>query len=188
MKICPQCRRSYADELSYCLSDGTPLADEPTLEPEEPTVVRPTPVRREKTKTGLIVLSVLAVILTLALGATIGILYVFWPRQQVAQQTPANGASASPSSTPQKSPPATPSPTSTRPTTPTPAATETPDSSSAEDESEPDSDRPDPPTSRISFRRGRSDETLSGTIGRRRSFVLYARGGQTLKATVRSDN
>lgn len=30
MKTCPKCGASYADELSFCLQDGTPLPARPT--------------------------------------------------------------------------------------------------------------------------------------------------------------
>jgi flagellar motility protein MotE (MotC chaperone) len=36
MKICPQCSRTYNDDILFCLSDGTPLA---VYAPEEQTVV-----------------------------------------------------------------------------------------------------------------------------------------------------
>jgi len=44
----------------------------------------------------------------------------------------------------------------------------------------------DPGTSRITFRRGSVGETVSGTIGNARGFVLRTLGGQYLSATVRS--
>ena len=44
----------------------------------------------------------------------------------------------------------------------------------------------DPGTTRISFRRGSIGETVSGTIGRQRSFVLRTLAGQYLSASVRS--
>ena len=44
----------------------------------------------------------------------------------------------------------------------------------------------DPGTTRITFRRGSVGETVSGTIGNSRSFVLRTLGGQYLSATVRS--
>src|SRR5687767_12310445 len=41
MMMCPQCGRVYADDLMYCLQDGSALAAEPaTIAEEEPTVVR----------------------------------------------------------------------------------------------------------------------------------------------------
>src|SRR5215203_925759 len=41
MRMCPQCGRVYADDLMYCLQDGSALSPEPpTVAEEEPTVVR----------------------------------------------------------------------------------------------------------------------------------------------------
>ena len=43
MKICPKCHKSYDDELSFCLQDGSPLVPEHEFgadEPEQETVIR----------------------------------------------------------------------------------------------------------------------------------------------------
>lgn len=44
----------------------------------------------------------------------------------------------------------------------------------------------DPPTARISFQRGNSQATVSGTVSSQRSYVLAARSGQYLSASVNS--
>ena len=40
---------------------------------------------------------------------------------------------------------------------------------------------------RISFRRGRAEETVTGSVNNFRSFVLYAKDGQDLTARIRSE-
>lgn len=196
MKTCPQCGKSFPDEYLFCLSDGTPLNadrtipyEEPTLiRHEEPTVVRP-PANRRRSAASTILLFVLAGILTLALGAAIGVLYVFWPRQAAVEQTKANDASPTPTVNRQVTEPKQTSETNTRPQrTPTPAEEE--DTPTQEEPPAPPDDEPvtDPGRTRISFRRGRAEETVSGNISSTRSFVLYAKNGQNLTARVRSDD
>src|SRR5688500_15579122 len=42
MRMCPECGRTYADDMIYCLQDGSALSPEPPSADagEEPTVVR----------------------------------------------------------------------------------------------------------------------------------------------------
>ena len=186
MKTCPQCGRTYPAEYAFCLSDGAPLnSPQPILSDETPTVVRP-PASSKKIATSTILLFILAAVLTLALGATVGILYVFWPRQAAVEQTKANEALPTPTPTrPVSEPKQTPE-TNTRPK---PTATPAPENNQATDEPPPPpivDYPPDPGTARISFRRGRADETISGSVNNSRSFVLYAKNGQNLTARVRS--
>jgi hypothetical protein len=187
MKTCPKCGRTFPAEYAFCLSDGAPLTSpQPVVSDEVPTVVRP-PTPRNKIPTSTILLFILAGVLTLALGATVGVLYVFWPRQTGVEQAKANVASPTPAPTrPVVEPKQTPE-TNTRPKlTPTPAADENPVTD--EPPYPPVVDAPDPGTTRITFRRGRADETVSGSVSNSRSFVLYARNGQNLSARVRSNN
>ena len=187
MKTCPQCGKTYPDEYAFCLSDGAPLPpNQPTFSEEQPTVVRPA-VPRKRRGAGTILLFILAGLLTLALGAAAGLLYVFWPRQaknEAAQTTApssptpaANRPASEPRPTPetQRTPSPTPSPDDDTSTTPKPPAPPGNENSR------------DPGTARISFRRGRSDETVAGTVNNSRSFVLYAKNGQNLSARIRSD-
>ena len=44
----------------------------------------------------------------------------------------------------------------------------------------------DPPTARITFHRGSIEETVTGTVVKKRSYVLRTLSGQTLSATIRS--
>jgi len=182
MKSCPQCGRSFPDEYSFCLSDGTTLISDPVRVDAEATVVRPQ--KRDRIKTSTILLFTLAVILTLTLGATIGVLYVFWPRQQAAEQSRIEEASPSPTATPREPPStATPERTIQPKRTPVPSTENTPTPP------RPSGDGPaaDPGVTRITFRPGRISDTVSGSVIKNRAYVLYAKNGQNLIATVRSN-
>jgi hypothetical protein len=181
MKSCPQCGRSFPDEYSFCLSDGTTLISDQVRVDEEATVVRPQ--TRDRIKTSTIVLFTLAIILTLTLGATIGVLYVFWPRQQTAQQAQIEEASPAPTVTPRPQSTAAPEKTIQPRRTPVPS---TDDASTPSRPPGPES-AADPGVTRISFRPGRISDTVSGTVIKNRAYVLYAKNGQNLMATVRSN-
>lgn len=205
MKRCPHCSHIYDDDMSFCLSDGTPLV---ALldEPDEPTVVRAEkkPAAAASSNTGLL-LKILAVgaILFFGLVVLAGVTaWIFWPRDITA--VPGNGNNAN-LTTP--APARTPTPTPTR----TVAANNNQSNLKAQQE-ELDRERkrlederrrleedkrqppatPDPPrfndpgTTRVSFRRGSVGETVSGTVGRQRGFVLRTLSGQNLSASVRS--
>ncbi|MEP6703663.1 MAG: hypothetical protein ABJB34_02545 [Acidobacteriota bacterium] len=190
MKTCPQCGKTYHDDYAFCLSDGAPLNPvQPISIHEEPTVVRASPVRKGPAK-GTIVLFIVACFLTLALGAAIGVLYTFWPSKAGTDQAKVNELSPTPLAPRSVSEPKQTPEANTRPQrSPTPADAEKP---KVDEPPTPPNDEPeaegDPGQTRISFRRGRADETISGTISNTRSFVLYAKSGQNLTARVRSNN
>lgn len=188
MKNCPVCQRTFPDEYSFCLTDGTPLdrvgdlSDEPTIVStapfaEDATVVKERPAPRRSRGRALIIF-VLAALLSLSLGITAAVLYYFWPRQNQQPQI----ATASPS--PTASTTATPVSPTPRPTTPKPIASP----SSTPTERPNDTQTSDPGTTRISFAAGRAQETIGGTLNNQRSFVLSARPGQTLSAQVNSND
>ncbi|MGD9560749.1 MAG: hypothetical protein AB7F88_01035 [Pyrinomonadaceae bacterium] len=195
--------------MSFCLSDGTPLV---ALldEPDEATVVRSGRSHKAaETAAGTgIGLKVLAAAIVLLLGFMVlgGVtLWIFWPRDGVVvtgNGTPNNNSK-------------TPTPTATRTAEPSPTQTVEKDDQAnirsqqeelererkrLEDErrrleeekrNPPDTPAPpptfnDPGTTRIKFRRGRVGETVSGTVGRQRSFALRTLAGQYLSSTVRS--
>ena len=181
MKSCPVCHRTFPDEYSFCLTDGTPLEDVGSLT-EEPTVVRSETAKpiEKKTRGRTIVIFVLAALLSLSLGITAAVVYFFWPRKTTnVTDNRETVAAASPTAT------VTPAPTE-RPTSPTPKP-----SASAQPSQSPDSGEQfagsDPGTTRIAFRPGRVVETLSLMINDRRSFVLTARAGQALRAEIADD-
>ncbi|MGD9588853.1 MAG: hypothetical protein AB7Q37_02695 [Pyrinomonadaceae bacterium] len=211
MKRCPQCNHVYTDDLSFCLSDGTPLIA--LLEDRDPeTVVRSTDRSQSPEPSGgALWLKVLAGLLVLFFGfiAVVGILaWVFWPRDIVIG--PGNN-NASNISSPTPTPPATFSPTPVPTRTVDNNANEISNIRSQQEELErerkrladerrrleeeknkpPATPKPpprfnDPGTTRLTFRRGSVGTTTSGTIGRQRGFVLRTLAGQYLSASVSS--
>lgn len=209
MKRCPQCSHVYTDDLSFCLSDGTPLV---ALldEPDEATVLRSgrRDVSVQAQASSTLWLKILAACVVLFFGFLLlgGVaVWIFWPREIVVVPGNGNGSNSN-TVTP------TPIPTATRTPAPTPAATPVggivdtereqleQERRRLEDERrrlEEEKRRPpatpgppprfnDPGTTRIAFRRGSTGETVSGTVGRQRSFVLWTLNGQYLSASVRS--
>jgi hypothetical protein len=215
MKRCPRCSQVYADDMSFCLSDGTPLVDlqadpEATVvspranETDQPTFVRShadlETVVRPAPKTAIWPKVLLAGIVLLfgALGVGGIALWLFWPREVVVVvQNNAN--------TPVQTPiTASPSPTRT-------ISNNASDPNLKREQDELDRERKrlederrrldeekrrvdtpprfnDPGTTRVAFRRGSTGETVSGTVGRQRSFVLRTMAGQYLSASVRSSD
>ncbi len=180
MKNCSVCGRSFPDEYSFCLTDGTPLGGSPILT-EEPTVVKERPIVKRSRRS--ILLFLLAALLSLSLGVSAAVLYYFWPRhttsQQIAPASPSPVASATLASI---SPSPTPQPTTPRPS---PSPDSTPGERLDDVPNEPGSD---PGITRITFRPGRAQETVEGTVRDQRSFLLTARPGQTLSARVDSSD
>jgi hypothetical protein len=191
MKRCPLCGRTFPDEYSFCLTDGTPLqtftaAEAPAILgvaplTEEATVVKERPTVRRSRARGIIIF-VLAALLSLSLGITAAVLYFFWPR--LSSNQPPQIATASP--TPTASAAASPTPTLTATPTPTASPISTP-SPQRTDEPAPPPEPSDPGTTRITFRAGRVHETVSGRVSDQRSFILSARPGQTLSAEIDSE-
>lgn len=183
MKSCPSCQRTFPDEYSYCLTDGTPLENVGSLT-EEPTVVRPdrptpdtTPSTKRRRGRGILIF-LLAALLSLSLGVTAAVLYFFWPRKTDNSE---NRVTASPTPTVSATPTErSPSPTPKPSPSPQPSASATPDPGEQLGGS-------DPGTTRITFRPGRTVETISVTVQDRRSFVLTARAGQYLRAEIADD-
>jgi hypothetical protein len=203
MKRCPKCSHVYADDMSFCLSDGTPLV---ALldDPDEPTVVRPLrkeAVTQPAAASGLW-LKILAAVVVLFFGLIVvaGVAaWILWPRDVVVVPNGNNSNVL------------TPTPTPIRTLTPVPTATGSGIVDTEREKLEQERTRleeerrrleeekrrppatPDPPprvndpgTARISFRRGGIGETVSGLIGRQRSYVLRTLNGQYLSASVHS--
>jgi len=185
MKSCPVCGRTFPDEYSFCLTDGTPLAGIESLSEEATVVIKRPAIKRYSGRR--ILVFVLAALLCLSLGATAAVLYFFWPRQSANGDQPI--ATASPTPTVDAS---TPKPQRTTPEpTPSPrerVADQTPVNRAEVGSPEPPIplDVPDPGPTRISFRPGRVQQTVSGSVSDRRSFILSARAGQRLSANVTS--
>lgn len=197
MKQCPQCGSTYSDDtLNYCLTDRTSLV--PVEVPdEETTVIRPQSAARE-TQVLAAEPGVSPVFKYLAIGFGIFLLLLagaglaawsFWNSRsdQTAQQTlnvptPEGGTAAS--RTPTNSNKETNRGESSTPV-PSPSATRT----AVADVSPTPAPKPpasDPGTGRISFKKGSTSQTMSGTLVHDRSFVLRTMAGQTLNARVSS--
>jgi len=190
MSRCPRCEQSFPDDYSFCLSDGTVLVADA---PEQPTVVVPRPEIQQSPPVRHGVSPAFAY-LAIGLLALIGGAGLLWwmqsnstvaedakastpePRTEIANTLP-NSANSSPTRTQEKQKP-TPEAEKleapkTTPNKPLPVHPPAPPKSG---------------TSRIRFRRGRVQETTSGSIGSERSYVLYTLSGQYLSGSVNSDN
>jgi len=194
----------------FCLSDGTPLVGL-NDEVEQQTVIRSTSADRvvkPDDSSGSIfkyISVALASLLVLVLIGGIGAVWILWPRPPVANIPPKNDLLSNASS---------PVPTSTRDVYTSNENLNSnridlntkekelelerrrlaDERKKLEDDKRPETetvtpDRPryvDPGTARINFRRGSVGETVSGTVGRSRSYVLRTLPGQYLSASIRS--
>lgn len=112
MKICPKCKRSYTDDLFFCLDDGTSLAGvnivDPTARTEvaidvdqaRPTEVIPQVITAEikpKKNYAMLVAGVLAVVCAMLFGALVVVYFGLTPRDEKAV---ANTASLAPTASP----------------------------------------------------------------------------------------
>jgi hypothetical protein len=193
MKQCPQCNQAYSDDtLRYCLADGTPLIPVYSAT-EEPTVVlppaTPAPITNKVVVGGVHPLFKylavgLAALLLLFVGVGLAV-FLIWPINDrpaanntekaaipAQSSTPAANISRTSAEQPVKAPVA--NPTMSEPRSP---ATPKPPQPVA-----------DPGVTRITFRKGRVGETVSGNLNQKREFVLRTMAGQSLSASVRSAN
>ncbi|HMQ03607.1 MAG TPA: hypothetical protein PKD26_06810 [Pyrinomonadaceae bacterium] len=210
MKRCPQCSQIYADDMRFCLSDGTPLISL-LEEPDQATVIRSERSPVIRSKAGALWIKVLAGAAVLLFGCVLliaGAIWFFWPRDRGVVSFNDNVSNLAG---------LTPTPTQTRPPTPLPTATiaavndDRANLRSQQEELDRERKRleeerrrleeekrkatatpkppprfTDPGTTRITFRRGSISHTTSSTISRQRSFVLRTLAGQFLSASVRS--
>ncbi len=194
MKQCPQCQQRFSDENSFCLMDGTPLSyliDEP----EEATVIRSSPSIQQPVsivKQGvspifayLFAALVLLIIAGVAIWGLKSFLTIPSPNSTAsilnsnkdldsANQQKANLQDQQ-------------------------TALELEKQRLAEDRKKLDALKNKPveppptlsavqPTARINFHRGSVQETISGVVGSQRSYVLAAKSGQYLSASISSGN
>ncbi len=208
MKNCPQCHQRYADDISFCLSDGTPLLAAGT--PEEVTVIKPFPIAESppvsppssRRRTFYLLGFLFAgLILLLVIGAALG-LFLLHPQifstAPIVSKENSNIVAASPLPAPNAEQESLEE--QKRKLREEQSALDNSKQKLAEDRrrleaqknSLPALTSPAPnsysvePTARINFRRGTAQETVSGSIGKRRTFVLRAKSGQTLSANVNS--
>jgi hypothetical protein len=91
MTKCPTCNRSYAENFSYCLDDGTPLRhstfDQATLVIPPPATTNPPSPTVQQRSTGPIILAVIGVIVAVLLVGTVAAA-IWWVNhtQSVANQ------------------------------------------------------------------------------------------------------
>src|SRR4051812_5048488 len=90
MKQCPRCSQTFADDMAFCLSDGTPLVAR-VEQQEEPTLVRRPRAASLRGGAGIgsvikwIIGGALAlVILAVLAGAA---LWILWPRERTETAT-----------------------------------------------------------------------------------------------------
>ena len=202
MKRCPQCQQTFLDEYSYCLSDRTPLV--PLADaPEEATVVTASPLGASPRPKGAGVNPLFAYLSIALLALVAGGAGVYWMTSGSGDSpSSSNDIAATKPPVSEPNPVQSPAPPGSQKTdslNPTVLATNQPqkptpvnkpaDTPKAE-VSEPTRPEQAAPqnylTARIKFRRGRVEETVSGTISSERGYVLYTLAGQQLSARIRS--
>lgn len=189
MKRCPSCQQTYSDDVSFCLMDGTALR--PKIDEEISTIVRepraasqPNLTKRKFPLVGCLIVALLALI---AVGVAVVVIYLVRnSSKDVANQTNISNTNVS--------------------------AVNKQLSNLQEQQNEIERQKQelanerrtiedqnkkqqaninpptatDPPTSRIKFSRGSIQQTVSGNVIKRRSYVLQTLSGQFLSADVRS--
>ena len=134
MKVCPSCKTQYTDDsLAFCLQDGTPLV---LIEPaftgggETDTVIRRREPRPENqaqsqvtripqpggsgSKMTVIIIALVVGLIGVLIVLALGLAWLFWPPNQVANDNVANDRSRNvPSNINRRSPAPTPSPSPT---------------------------------------------------------------------------
>ena len=196
MKECPQCHQRFADDLSFCLSDGTRLSDqinpasEPTLVLPAPYVQQPVQIVRQGVSPVFVYL--LAGVVVLIIGAGV----IIWGLKSVLNTPPTYSSTASPNSNKDLAT-----------TNPQQANLQEQQSELEQEkqrlalerknleilknkpvETTTTSTEATQPTARINFHRGNDRETISGVVGSQRSYVLRARNGQSLSANIEAKN
>ena len=206
MKRCSHCYQMFSDEVSFCLSDGTPLI-QVFDQPEEATVIKSSPhVRQPAPPVRQGVSPVFAYLAIALLALIVGGAFVLWLKSDSkSAPSPKNDvATASVNSTESE-----PSKQQSEPSgqkfelekeqlrlekEKQQLASERKKLESKKNNSAKSttfnqtSSSSQQPTARIKFGRGSLEETISGSIGIERSFVLYTLQGQTLSANVNSSN
>jgi len=189
MKRCPSCGQIYTDDLLYCLQDGNELLPQ-YIETETPTVVRPPRTEQPRPVKPYLKYLAIALIALFAMGIAGAVgAYFVWNKlsaedgRSAADRTPhpSPTASVQPARSPamQNKEPQDKPANIDRPAPPSPSANA--------NGREPDDDFADPGTTRITFRRGRVSESVSGRIYENRDFVLRTLSGQYLAARVTSE-
>lgn len=203
MKRCLQCNRTYPDDsLKFCLSDGTKLA--PVFDAlEDETVVRAMPFVQHPAQPARQGVSPMFAYLAVGvLALLIGGAVVMWIRFD------SNDATSNKSEVPiTTSDSFEPKPNYEQENINTQKTNLQEEQALLEKEKQKLADERKnseilknksvesttvtsfaPPTARIKFRRGSAQETISGNVNSKRDFVLRAKSGQYLSATINSGN
>jgi len=186
MKRCPTCQQTFSDDISFCLQDGTPLGSA-FDQHEHATVVRGGPVAQYAPpgRSPFLTCSIIAV-LCLVLVGVIGVIifaltYSSQSVRNAAQsnkdqdainQQNANLRDQQAEIDKQKQEIAN--------------ARKTLDDAKNKLNANTGTPVTDPPTARINFHRGSVQETVSGSVIKRRSYVLRTGSGQFLSASLNS--
>lgn len=208
MKRCSSCDQTYDDDMMYCLSDGTPLGvvisdvEQPTVaHPSIATVVAPSPAKGASGSGAKYFVAGTAFLLVFGFLVLASAALIFWPRGGAPGNSNLINAPNSPLPTPTRAvePPMNVDLTSLKDLEDELARERkklADERKKLEDEKRKNDEKPadplsppsfdDPGTARISFRRGSIGETVSGTVGRSRSYVLRTGFGQYLSADVSS--
>jgi len=189
MKRCPSCQQTYSDEISFCLMDGTAL--QPEFDEERSTLVREPRVASQPNspsrKFPLVGCSVVALLALIAIGVALVVIFLVRDSSKgVANQTNATNIDAN----------AVNKQLSNLQEQQKEIERQKQELANEQKTIEDQKKKPqanivsptatDPPTSRIKFRRGSVQETVSGSVIKRRSYVLQTLSGQFLSAEVRS--
>lgn len=203
MKRCPTCNQVYADDsMSFCLTDGVSLLatydSEPTLVLSPPSfntpsaIGSPSQTQQPSRQGGIPMFAYLAVGL---LALVIGVALVLWLKSDSSTLPIAKNEVANTSSTKEQDLLSQQKADLQNEQ----AALEKEKQRLADERKKLEAQKTKPvetvtypsavqPTERINFHRGSVQETISGVVANERSYVLRARSGQYLSASVNSSN
>ncbi len=209
MKQCPQCHQNFADDIHFCLSDGTPLVWFDDL-PEEITVIKQipkiqTPIQTNPPKRFLFItcLSVLGAVLLVGVGGLI--LGIFFLREVSNRNTNSDITNDFNKQFPKNENPGNKFDDQIANLKKQKDQIEKEKQKLANERQKLEEDKnkvistptpfstptinyPPQPTARIKFGRGRVSESVTGVVYTERSFVLEARNGQNLSAVLSGGN
>ncbi|MDQ4122397.1 MAG: hypothetical protein M3209_13240 [Acidobacteriota bacterium] len=207
MKRCPQCQQTFSDENNFCLSDGTPLV--PALNvPDQSTIIKPVPpVQPMRPSTVPVFAYIIVSLLVLLIGGGFVLWIVrdrFLPGKSDSNNSPVikkenKASNFNDSKTNQEQDRINEQKANLQAKQ---EALEKEKQKLAEERNKLNAQKNSSnqttafnqtpslsqPTMRIKFRSGSVGETVSGSIGAERSFVLYTLSGQYLSANVNSGN
>jgi hypothetical protein len=206
MKRCPRCEETFSDDNFFCLSDGTPLpsftvGEEETLVRPAPFVHQAMPRQAEKGVNPLIAYLSIGILALLVVAGAAIILFLLLKSNGSVVPSSKNNTANTISKSPEPTTQAKDTDAANRQKTnldDRQAALEREKRQLADErekleaqknksaEPTPSVQQPPQATARLSFQRGSTQSTVSGVVGSERSYVLAARSGQYLSASVSS--